>query len=110
MQFQIRLKQLGESTKTSQQQLALVLGVSQSTVGMWESGKNLPSVSTLLELADYFHCSTDYLLGRVNNPTYEIRKAPPESGANEYAVDSGAPDLTVEEIRELRKLLQERSR
>ena len=49
MQFQIRLKQLRESTKTSQQQLALVLGVSQSTVGMWESGKNLPSVSTLLD-------------------------------------------------------------
>lgn len=110
MQFQIRLKQLRESTKTSQHQLAMVLGVSQSTVGMWESGKNLPSVTTLMELADYFGCSTDYLLGRVSHPTYEIRKAPPESGAKEYAVDASAPDLTVEEIQELRRLLQERNR
>lgn len=110
MQFQIRLKQLRESTKTSQHQLAMVLGVSQSTVGMWESGKNLPSVTTLMELADYFGCTTDYLLGRVDYPYLEIKKAPPESGAEEYTKNIDAPDLTIDEIRELRKFLQERNK
>ena len=38
--FRIILKRLREENKISQQKLANELKVSQSTVGMWENGKN----------------------------------------------------------------------
>lgn len=106
----LRLKEIRTSHNISQMKLSEIIGVSRSTVSMWESGSSQPDYETLIKIADYFDCSTDYLLGRVSHPTYEIRKAPPESGAKEYAVDANAPDLTVEEIQELRRLLQERNK
>ena len=62
--FQIRLKELREREKLSQQALANILGVSQSTVGMWESGKNKPEHETLIHIAEYFQTSLDYLVGK----------------------------------------------
>ncbi len=62
--LKIRLKELREKKGISQYKLASDLGVSQSTVGMWESGKNRPEAATLAALADYFEVSVDYLLGR----------------------------------------------
>lgn len=62
--FNIRLKELREQFGFSQAQLARKLGVGQSTVGMWENGKNKPQNAKLEMLANIFNVSTDYLLGR----------------------------------------------
>jgi len=40
------------------------LDVSEAAVRMWETNKTIPSIETLLKLADIFNCSTDYLLGK----------------------------------------------
>ena len=48
----------------SQSELAKVVGVSQTTVTAWETGKAEPSSSAISSLADYFNVTTDYLLGR----------------------------------------------
>lgn len=45
-------------------QLASAIGVSAPTVTQYLQMKHVPSVKNLLLLADYFHCSTDFLLGR----------------------------------------------
>ncbi len=103
--FRIRLKSLREEAHMSQASLAQALGVGQSTVGMWESGKNSPNMDMIIKLADLFDCSTDYLLGRVAYPELEKRKAPPESGAVSYDAAKGSSDLSAEEIQKLRKLL-----
>ncbi|MFB9991265.1 helix-turn-helix domain-containing protein [Deinococcus oregonensis] len=34
-----------------------------SEVTKWESGKHFPGPENLVKIAEYFHCSTDYLLG-----------------------------------------------
>ena len=47
----------------TQQKLADVLGVSRSTVAMWENGKNEPDNIMLARIAEYFHITTDELLG-----------------------------------------------
>ena len=47
----------------TQQKLADALGVSRSTVAMWENGKNEPDNAMLTKIAEYFHISTDELLG-----------------------------------------------
>ena len=37
---------------------------SQETVSAYENGKHLPSLKSLIKMADIFHVSTDYLIGR----------------------------------------------
>lgn len=61
--FRIELKKLRENNGLSQYKLADILGVSQSAVGLWESGRREPNFDTLCRIADLFHVSTDYLLG-----------------------------------------------
>jgi transcriptional regulator with XRE-family HTH domain len=50
--------------KETQQMMADKLGVSQRTVASWESGTRMPSYETLLQIANLYQVSTDYLLGR----------------------------------------------
>lgn len=61
--FQMTLKQLRERDGLSQVKLAGLLGVSQSTVGMWESGRNKPTFAMLHKIADVFDVSVGYLAG-----------------------------------------------
>ena len=61
--FQVNLKKLREGKGLSQAKFAKEIGVSQSTVGMWESGKNKPEFSTLIKIADFFNVTTDILTG-----------------------------------------------
>lgn len=48
----------------TQEDLAAELGVTAAAVSKWENGYTLPDVMMLCALADYFHVSTDELLGR----------------------------------------------
>lgn len=59
----VELKRQRENIELSQQRLAEKIGVSQATVGMWESGKREPNFTMLCKLADFFNVSTDTLLG-----------------------------------------------
>lgn len=58
------IRDLRKLKKMSQSELAKVVGVSQTTVTAWETGKAEPSSSAISSLADYFNVTTDYLLGR----------------------------------------------
>lgn len=50
----------------TQQQLASILNVHQTTIKDWENGLNETDFSTLVKIADFFAVSVDYLLGREN--------------------------------------------
>jgi transcriptional regulator with XRE-family HTH domain len=58
-----RLKELRAIKDITQADLARLLGVTQQAVAKWENKKAEPDNNTLIKLADYFHVSTDYLLG-----------------------------------------------
>lgn len=62
--FRVELKKYRENAGLSQCKLAEKIGVSQATVGMWESGKREPNFATLCKLADFFGVTVDALLGR----------------------------------------------
>ena len=47
-----------------QKELSSILKVPANTLSVWESGKFEPPYEKLIEIADYFNVSTDYLLGR----------------------------------------------
>ena len=66
--FALRLKELREKKGLSQKAFSAKLGVSQSTVGMWESQKREPNFETTEKIANFFGVSTDYLLGRTDEP------------------------------------------
>ena len=64
-----RIAVLRRNAGLSQAEMAQILGVSPSTVGMYEQGRRQPAVETLVRLAELFHVSTDFLLtGRVETP------------------------------------------
>lgn len=62
--FGANLKKLREGAGLSQEQLATAIGVSKSTIGMYEQGKRMPNTNTVLkEIASYFSVTIDYLIG-----------------------------------------------
>ncbi|MBQ8002012.1 MAG: helix-turn-helix domain-containing protein [Clostridia bacterium] len=67
--FGEKLKNLRKQEHISQQRLADMLGVCQSTVAMWEKGKNSPEFETLISIAKIFSVSCDYLTGTGNEKT-----------------------------------------
>lgn len=89
------LKELRSSMGFSQQKLADKLGVSRSTVAMWESGASQPDNDSLLHLAKIFTTSTDFLLGNV-----EERYASPKGVKVPVLgyIRAGIPLDAVEEI------------
>lgn len=107
-----RLRELRKSKKINQSILAEYMGVTQATLSAWETERYAIDSKSLMRLADYFDCSTDYLLGRVDYPELVIKKAPPESGADsiEYHIDKDAPELTPDEILKIKEFLKDQER
>lgn len=66
--FGERLKMLREEKMLTQDALGKIFDLYQSTIGYYETNKKEPSQKTVLKLTDFFNVSTDYLLGRTNNP------------------------------------------
>ena len=60
------LKELRKAKKLTQEQLAEQLNVSNRTVSRWETGSNMPDIGLLVEIADFYDVSIDYLLLRTN--------------------------------------------
>lgn len=60
----MRLKELREERNLTQNELAQKIKTSQTNIGRWEKDLNEPTANFIIRLADFFQCSTDYLLGR----------------------------------------------
>lgn len=58
-----RIKHLREQESLTQSELARQLGITRSSVNAWEMGISVPSTQYMVELANIFKVSTDYLLG-----------------------------------------------
>lgn len=66
--FAKRLKELRNSRRIFQREMAEYLGISLRGYQCYEAGQNYPDVSGLIKLADYFDVSIDYLVGRSDMP------------------------------------------
>lgn len=62
--FSSVIKQLRIRRGVTQEQLASMLKVSRSTIGMYETGSREPDFETLEAIADIFNVDMDYLMGR----------------------------------------------
>jgi transcriptional regulator with XRE-family HTH domain len=63
-----RLKKLRKDKGLTQKQMAEVLEMTVTGYQYYEYGKREISVKVLTAIADYFDVSTDYLLGRTDDP------------------------------------------
>ncbi len=76
MSFAEKIKLLRKEKGLSQTQLAITLNIGRSCLSMLEIGRNEPTASNLSLFADFFGCTTDYLLGR-EDPDESLTFLPP---------------------------------
>lgn len=81
LHFSETIKQLRKSRGLTQEQLAEALGVTTGAVYKWENSLAMPEIRMLVELADFFETSVDFLL--------------------DYSIQKGGADAAVNRIRTL---------
>lgn len=117
--FQVRLSELRQSFNLNQEEFAKIIKVDTSTIAKYETGDRKPNYDTLVKIADFFGVSTDYLLGRSDNPQMTeieiaVRGLPLEIQKLLLDKDNALPALNfvaeyrksgipIEELRELLK-------
>ena len=87
--FSERLRLLRTTSGLSQRELAQKIGVSKSSINMYERGEREPGFETLEFVADLFRVDINYLLGRTDDP---------HSGTKKQAAETDS--LPKEEITE----------
>lgn len=65
-EFSKRLKRLREKEHKSRRRLSQLCGLPDTSITRYERDEIKPNVDSLIAIADYFHVSVDYLLGRTN--------------------------------------------
>ena len=63
-----RIRDLREDHDLTQKQVAAALNCSQQVYSNYELGQRDLPTAVLLALADFYGVSTDYILGRTDNP------------------------------------------
>lgn len=66
--MEFRLKELRRARHISQLKLALDLNMNQNAISRYENLEREADYQTLIQFADYFDVSLDYLLGRTKDP------------------------------------------
>lgn len=62
-----RIKELREKVGLRQIDVAVATGIDQKTLSNYETGKTNPDSYSLIQLANFFDVSIDYLVGRVDS-------------------------------------------
>lgn len=85
------LKQERTKKGLSQMAFAKLFGVSQQTIGSWETNRTSPDLESLSKLANFFNVSIDYLLGLTNIPetidTYIAKQNNKQAIESQYNAD-----------------------
>jgi len=116
--FGQRLEQLLNEKGIQQSVLAEYLNMSDSTISQWKTGKRSPDIESLMKIAKYFNCTTDYLLGLSDQskPSFAKRDqeieldfriaASKEDGygqAPSYELKRFVQDIVKEELNKVKK-------
>ena len=63
-----RLKDLREDADKSQEEIARIIGTSQSYYAQYENGKRPIPLERMIALAKYYNVSLDYIAGFIDTP------------------------------------------
>lgn len=85
--FSVMIKKLRTECHLTQDELASKLGLTRSTIGMYETGKREPDFETLEAIADFFNVNFNYLLGRESKDVFlRIKKAMEYTKVDKYTL------------------------
>ena len=103
----MRLKELRKDYKLTQEQLGKKLGLSRSTIAMYETNASEPDFQTLTKIADFFSVSIDYLIGK-ETPLKNNRKGIkiPVLGS----IPAGIALEAIEDILDYEEISEEQAR
>jgi transcriptional regulator with XRE-family HTH domain len=62
--MELKLRQIRKKCGLTMKELGERVGVAESTISQYETGKRQPDYETLLKIADYFGVSVDEILGK----------------------------------------------
>lgn len=88
--FGRNLSELMKRNNISGNKLAKKLEITPSAVSQYRNGRTVPTEENLRKIAEIFSCSTDFLLGRNENPSpsYDMQNACRMTGLTEDAIDN----------------------
>lgn len=92
-----RIRELRKLNKMTMKELGRTIGLSESTISLYETEKHQPDHATLNKLADVFGVSIDYLLGREEKENRPI----PEKELDDLLVNM-ISDLSEDEMQRVR--------
>lgn len=109
--FALRLRECRKKRGLTQKEIAAQFNISETAWRYYESADRRPDILSLVEIADFFGVSVDYLLGRTAKPSIDLKAY--KTARNEYnrAIEAAkTPELRQIETRmkELAEALKKR--
>ena len=68
--METRLRELRKAKGYTQIAVQMKTGIEQALLSKFETGERVPPTETLLQLADFYDVSIDYILCRTDDPTF----------------------------------------
>lgn len=100
--FSIRVRDERENMRLSQTELANKMELAPQTVNGWEGARRIPDAATLIQLANLFGCTIDYLLGRTDNRECSVITDEVAGDRVKIEIDNEYLEgLTIKEIKDL---------
>ncbi|OTN76766.1 cro/CI family phage transcriptional regulator [Enterococcus sp. 8G7_MSG3316] len=99
-----RIQELAKKRDKTLKDISLELGYSKNY--LYTLQKQSPKAENLQVIADYFHVSTDYLLGRTSNPTLEEESLDYNSTKEFFAIQRKSKRLTQKDQQRLLKIME----
>lgn len=106
----LKLRELRKRCGITMKELGNEIGVAESTVSQYETGKRQPDYETLLKLSEYFGVSVDCLLGKENAPA-ETGKRSISDDDIKFALFGGDGEITdamYDEVRNFAAYVKQR--
>jgi transcriptional regulator with XRE-family HTH domain len=69
----LKIKELRSSRGLTQEQLAETLGVTNQAISKWETENGYPDIEYILQIANFFNVTTDFLFDRINSAKQQGR-------------------------------------
>lgn len=85
-EFPRRLRQLRDSKGETLAVAAEAIGVTRSTLGLYEKGENVPDVKVIVRIAQHYGATINYLLGEDSRPTFDDEFIATNTGLNAYSI------------------------
>lgn len=96
------IRYLRKKSHLTQSQLADILGVTQTSVSQWESGRNFPDIKTARRMADFFDTTLDQIMSHSSSGGAGLRR---REHVYSDKVDGGLALQDVVELEVKRKIM-----